>query len=93
MAAIGIKFFTLQEVKGFGLQKGKSLVYRGSIYDADFIPRLQLDILVEEERVEKVVETILQSGRTGAVGDGKIIVLDVQRVVRIRTGELNAAAI
>ncbi len=93
LAQIGVKFFTLQEVKGFGLQKGKTLVYRGSVYDADFIPRLQIDILTEEDKVEQIIDMILQAGSTGEVGDGKIVVLDVDRIVRIRTGELNAKAI
>ena len=93
LAEIGVNFFTLQDVKGFGLQKGKSLTYRGSVYDSDFIPRLQIDILVDDSKVEKIVDTILSSGRTGEVGDGKIIILDVNQVVRIRTGELNAEAI
>ena len=93
LAEIGVNFFTLQEVKGFGLQKGKTMTYRGSMYDADFIPRLQLDILTEENKVEDIVQVILTAGRTGEVGDGKIMVLDVEKVVRIRTGELNAAAI
>ncbi len=93
LAQIGVNFFTLQEVKGFGLQKGKTLVYRGSVYDADFIPRLQIDILTEEDKVEQIIDMILQAGCTGEVGDGKIVVLDVDRIVRIRTGELNAKAI
>ena len=93
LALIGVNFFTLQEVKGFGLQKGKQMMYRGSVYDSDFIPRLQLDILAQENMVDQIVDTIVSAGRTGEIGDGKIIVLDVEQVVRIRTGELNAEAI
>lgn len=93
LADIGLRFFTLKEVKGFGLQKGKKMVYRGSQYDADYIPRLQLDILTTDDRVDDIVETILKAGRTGEVGDGKITVLNLQSVTRIRTAEKGADAI
>lgn len=93
LAEIGVNFFTLTEVKGYGLQKGKKLTYRGSVYDAEYIARLQLDILCTSEQVEQIVATILSSGKTGEVGDGKVIVYDVQQVVRIRTGERDAHAI
>ena len=72
---------------------GETLTYRGSMYDADFIPRLQIDILTHEDKVEAIVKTILHAGRTGQVGDGKIIVFNVDQVVRSRTGELTADAI
>lgn len=93
LAGIGVRFFTLKDVKGFGLQKGAKMVYRGSVYDADFIARLQLDILAEDSKVEDIVKTIAEAGRTGEVGDGKIIVTAVERIVRIRTGEVDASAI
>jgi nitrogen regulatory protein PII len=93
LAGIGVRFFTLTEVKGFGLQSGHKMVYRGSTYDSDYIARLQLDILCEENKVEDIISTIMESGRTGEVGDGKIIVYDVNHVVRIRTAETNAEAI
>lgn len=93
LAQIGVKFFTLQDVKGFGLQGGKKLMYRGSVYDSDFIARLQIDILTTEDKVEQIVDTIISSGRTGEIGDGKIVVLDVNQVVRIRTGEKDATAL
>jgi len=93
LAGIGVNFFTLSDVKGFGLQKGKKLVYRGSVYDSDYIARLQLDILCENEKVEAIVDTILESARTGEVGDGKVVVVDVSQVTRIRTGEHGADAI
>lgn len=93
LAKIGVRFFTLQEVKGFGLQKGAKLVYRGSTYDSDFIARLQIDILCRDDQVDSIVQTIMESGRTGEVGDGKIVVIDVQSVTRIRTGETGADAI
>ena len=93
LAEIGVKFFTLQDVKGFGLQKGKQIVYRGSVYDSDYIARLQINILTTDEKVDEIVSTIIESGKTGEVGDGKIVVLDVNQVVRIRTGELAESAI
>jgi nitrogen regulatory protein PII len=93
LALIGINFFTLQDVKGFGLQKGEKMVYRGSIYDADYIARLQIDILTTDDMVDAVVDAIISSGKTGDVGDGKIIVYDVQEVVRIRTGEKGSEAV
>lgn len=93
LAEIGVNFFTLKDVKGFGLQKGEKMMYRGSIYDADYIARLQLDILTTDDKADLVVETIAKAGRTGEVGDGKIIVLDVSTVMRIRTAEVGAEAI
>ena len=93
LAEIGVRFFTLNEVKGFGLQKGEQLTYRGSIYDADYIARLQLEILCTNDKVEAIVEAIVSAGRTGDVGDGKISVIPIDSVTRIRTGELNESAI
>jgi nitrogen regulatory protein PII len=93
LALIGINFFTLQDVKGFGLQKGEKMVYRGSVYDADYIARLQIDILTTDDKVDAVIQTIISAGKTGEVGDGKIIIYDVQDVVRIRTGEKGASAL
>lgn len=93
LAKIGVRFFTLQEVKGFGLQRGEKLVYRGSVYDSDYIARLQIDILCTEDKVEAIIETVTRAGRTGEVGDGKIVILDVAHVVRIRSGEVNESAI
>ena len=93
LALIGINFFTLQDVKGFGLQKGEKMVYRGSVYDADYIARLQIDILTTDDMVDAVVDANISSGKTGEVGDGKIIVYDVQEVVRIRTGEKGSEAV
>ncbi len=93
LADIGVNFFTLSEVKGYGLQKGEKLVYRGSSYDTDYIARLQLDILTTEDRVDDIIDAIISSGKTGEVGDGKIIVYDVEHVVRIRTGQVGAEAI
>lgn len=93
LADIGVNFFTLTEVKGFGLQKGEKLIYRGSVYDADYIARLQLEILCTTDMADAIVDAITSAGRTGEVGDGKVVVMDVEQVVRIRTSEVGAAAI
>lgn len=93
LADIGVRFFTLQDVKGFGLQKGEKMIYRGSVYDSDYIARLQLDILCDDHMAVPIVETITKAGRTGEVGDGKVMVFDVSHAVRIRTGEVGAQAI
>lgn len=92
LAKVGVLFFTLSDVKGFGLQKEKR-VYRGSSYDPDYIARLQIDILTTDEKVDEVVSTIKSSGSTGKVGDGKIIVLDVANVYRIRNNDEGPDAI
>ena len=93
LANIGVRFFTLKEVKGYGLQKGKTLKYRGSSYGSDYIARLQLDIITTDKQVDSILETIEKSGRTGDVGDGKIIVFDITTAVRIRNGERDSSAI
>ena len=93
LANIGVNFFTLSDVKGYGLQQGEKMVYRGSVYGADYIARLQLDILTTKEKVDQIVSTIQKSAYTGEVGDGKIVILDIASVTRIRTGEINESAI
>lgn len=93
LAEIDVRFFTLAEVKGFGLQRGEKLTYRGSVYDADYIARLQLSLLCSADKVDEIIQVITTAGRTGKVGDGKISVYDVERIVRIRTGEENESAI
>lgn len=93
LADIGVNFFTLSDVKGFGLQQGSKMVYRGSVYDANYIARLQLDILTTDDKVDDIIKTIISSGQTGEIGDGKITVFDVQSVTRIRTGEVGESAI
>lgn len=92
LANIGVRFFTMKDVKGFGLQTEKR-VYRGSVYDSDYIARLQLDILANDDKVQEIIDTINSSGRTGKVGDGKIVVLEVASITRIRTGETGADAL
>jgi len=84
---IGIQGITVSEVKGFGRQKGHTELYRGAEYVVDFIPKIKLEIIVRDDIVAKVVETIEQSAKTGRIGDGKIFVSPVDEVVRIRTGE------
>ena len=84
---IGIQGITVSEVKGFGRQKGHTELYRGAEYVVDFIPKIKLEIIVRDDVVPKVVETIEQAAKTGRIGDGKIFVSPVDEVVRIRTGE------
>lgn len=93
LANIGLNFFTLSEVKGFGLQQEEKLLYRGNAYESDYIARLRLDIICEDDKVDVVIKSILQAAHTGEVGDGKIAVYDIERVMRIRTGEEGADAI
>ncbi|MGQ9865862.1 MAG: P-II family nitrogen regulator [Pseudanabaenaceae cyanobacterium] len=89
----GVVGMTVSEVRGFGRQKGQTERYRGSEYTVEFLQKLRLDIVVEDDRVDMVVEKIIQAARTGEIGDGKIFVSPVDRVVRIRTGESNDEAI
>jgi nitrogen regulatory protein P-II 1 len=84
---IGIQGITVSEVKGFGRQKGHTELYRGAEYVVDFIPKIKMEIIVSDDVVSKVVETIEQAAKTGRIGDGKIFVTTVEEVVRIRTGE------
>ncbi len=90
---IGIKGMTLTEVKGYGRQKGHKEIYRGAEYTVDFIPKTKIGLVVADEDVEKVVDTIRQAALTGKIGDGKIFVLPVDQVVRVRTGETGNDAI
>lgn len=87
LSTIGIKGMTVTEVKGFGRQKGHTEIYRGAEYVVDFLPKAKIELVVESELVPKVVETIMDSARTGRIGDGKIFVLPVEEAIRIRTGE------
>jgi nitrogen regulatory protein PII len=90
---IGIKGMTISEVKGYGRQKGHKEIYRGAEYQVDFLPKVKMEIIVEAEIVDKVVEVIVEAARTGKIGDGKIFVLPVEQVVRVRTGETDSEAI
>jgi nitrogen regulatory protein P-II 2 len=84
---IGVSGITVTEVKGFGRQKGHTELYRGAEYVVDFLPKIKVEIAVDDAMVEKVIEAISNSARTGKIGDGKIFVLDLGQVIRIRTGE------
>jgi nitrogen regulatory protein P-II 1 len=90
---IGIKGMTISEVKGYGRQKGHKEVYRGAEYVVDFIPKVKLEIIIDAAQVNQVVETIREAAHTGKTGDGKIFVLPVEEVVRVRTGEHGKEAI
>lgn len=90
---IGIQGITVSEVKGFGRQKGHTELYRGAEYVVDFIPKIKMEIIVSDEIVAKVVQTIEQAAKTGRIGDGKIFVTTVEEVVRIRTGERGEEAL
>ena len=93
LASAGVQGLTVSEVKGFGRQKGHTELYRGAEYVVDFLPKVQLSVLVPDERVDEIVEAIVGSARTGRIGDGKIFVHSVEEVVRIRTGERGTDAL
>lgn len=93
LAEIGVTGMTVYEVKGYGRQKGHSELYRGAEYVVDFMPKIKLDIIISEEEVDKVVDVIVESARTGKIGDGKIFISSVENIVRIRTGETDSEAI
>jgi nitrogen regulatory protein P-II 1 len=90
---IGIKGMTISEVKGYGRQKGHKEIYRGAEYVVDFIPKTKMEIIVDSSQVETVIETIRQAANTGKIGDGKIFVLPIEEVIRVRTGEKGEEAI
>jgi nitrogen regulatory protein P-II 1 len=93
LGEIGIQGLTVTEVKGFGRQKGHTDLYRGAEYVVDFLPKIKLEVVIPEELVNKVVDAIKQSAKTGKIGDGKIFVTPVDEAVRIRTGETGENAI
>jgi nitrogen regulatory protein P-II 1 len=93
LAEIGITGMTVSEVKGYGRQKGHSELYRGAEYVVDFLPKIKMEMVVDDNLTDKVVETIIEAARTGKIGDGKIFVTDVAKIVRIRTGETDTDAI
>ncbi|MDQ6957688.1 MAG: P-II family nitrogen regulator [Mariprofundaceae bacterium] len=90
---IGIHGLTMTEVKGFGMQKGHTELYRGAEYVVDFLPKVKVEVVVPEERLDAAVEAIMNAARTGKIGDGKIFVLPVEQTVRIRTGERDEDAL
>lgn len=93
LVEIGIGGMTVTEVRGFGQQKGHTEIYRGTEYVIDFLPKVKIEVVVRDEDVEKVVEVIAKTAQTGRVGDGKIFVIPVEDVIRIRTGERGEQAI
>ncbi|MCU0971355.1 MAG: P-II family nitrogen regulator [Gammaproteobacteria bacterium] len=93
LSAIGITGMTATEVKGFGRQKGHTELYRGAEYVVDFLPKVRIEVVVKDAQMDDCIEAITKAARTGKIGDGKIFVTSVERVVRIRTGEQDEAAI
>jgi nitrogen regulatory protein P-II 1 len=93
LTAIGVQGLTVSEVKGFGRQKGHTELYRGAEYTVDFLPKVKLEIIVTDDQVSNVVDAIQRTAKTGRIGDGKIFVLPIDKVVRIRTGEAGSEAI
>ena len=93
LAAIGVEGMTVNEVKGFGRQKGHTEIYRGSEYTVDFLPKVKLEIVASDDLAPKVVDEIVRASKTGKIGDGKVFVLSVEQVIRIRTGEQGEGAI
>ena len=93
LASLGIQGMTVSEVKGFGRQKGHSEIYRGAEYTVDFVPKVKLEIVVDDAITEKVVDVLLEEAKTGKIGDGKIFVHPVENAYRIRTGEQGSEAI
>jgi len=89
----GVQGMTVSEVRGFGRQKGHTEVYRGTEYSVDFVPKIKIEIVVKEEDLKRVVDTIIKAAQTGQTGDGKIFVSDLSQTVRIRTGELDQDAL
>ena len=93
LTAIGVTGMTVTEVKGFGRQKGHTELYRGAEYVVDFLPKIRIETVVADERVDACIDAIVRGARTGKIGDGKIFVTPVERVVRVRTGESDLDAL
>ena len=93
LGEIGITGMTVSEVKGFGRQKGHTELYRGAEYMVDFLPKVKIEVIIATEDVERCVSAILETAQTGKIGDGKIFITNVERIIRIRTGEENQEAI
>jgi nitrogen regulatory protein P-II 2 len=93
LSNLGVQGMTVTEVKGFGRQKGHTELYRGAEYVVDFLPKIKIEVAVDSSLVERVIETIAQSAKTGKIGDGKIFIYDLDQVVRIRTGETGKHAL
>jgi nitrogen regulatory protein P-II 1 len=93
LTELGVQGMTITEVRGFGRQKGRTEMYRGTEYSVDFVPKIKIEIAVASERVQAILDTIVRAARTGQVGDGKIFVSDLAETVRIRTGEVGQSAL
>ena len=93
LAEVGVQGITVTEVKGFGRQKGHTELYRGAEYVVDFLPKVKLELAVDDDQVDRVVEAIIETARTGKIGDGKIFICDLGSAVRIRTGEAGSRAL
>ena len=93
LSGIGVQGITVTEVKGFGRQKGHTELYRGAEYVVDFLPKVKLEIAVDDSLVDKVVEAVRSAANTGKIGDGKIFIYDLERAIRIRTGEIGPSAL
>ena len=93
LSKLGITGLTVTEVKGFGRQKGHTELYRGAEYVVDFLPKIKVEVVIPTDQVDAAIDAIVKAAHSGKIGDGKIFVLPVEQVVRIRTGELNEAAI
>lgn len=93
LAAVGVEGLTATEVKGYGQQKGQADIYRNTDYKVTFLPKVKIEVAVTDEQVDKVVDAIKEAANTGRIGDGKIFVMDLERIVRIRTGEEDAKAL
>lgn len=93
LTSLGVQGMTVTEVKGFGRQKGQTEIYRGAEYTVQFLPKVKIEVVVSDELVERAIEAILTSARTEKIGDGKIFITDIEKAVRIRTGDLDAEAI
>lgn len=93
LSQVGVQGMTVDEVKGFGRQRGHKEIYRGAEYEVDFVPKVKLEIVVDDEMAQLVIDTIIKTARTGKIGDGKIFVSNVEEVIRIRTGERGGDAL
>jgi nitrogen regulatory protein P-II 2 len=93
LTLLGVQGLTVSEVKGFGRQKGQTEIYRGAEYHVNFLPKVKIEVAVSDDLAEQVVEAIIKTARTDKIGDGKIFVMDIERAVRIRTGELDGEAL
>ena len=93
LSDIGINGLTVYEVKGFGRQKGHTELYRGAEYVVDYIPKVKIEVAVDDDRLDQVIDAIVEAARTGKIGDGKIFVTDLENVIRIRTSEAGSAVL